>query len=161
MLRQPAPARTAIRVPDSVHAEHEHLHGALQRATTLVGRTGAAAAALATVLHPHFVREEEIALPPLGLLQPLAERRDAGAEFADVLAMTDSLAEELPRMLDEHRAIGDAIDELARAAAMESNAEAAALARQLHFHARTEEEILYPAAILVGEVVRARLGGAG
>ncbi len=160
MLQQTT-ARSGIHVPDSVHAEHEHLHGALQRATTLVGRTGAAATALATVLHPHFTREEEIALPPLGLLRPLAADPEAGAEFADVLSMTDALAQELPRMLEEHRAIGDAIDELARAAAIESNAEAATLARQLRFHARTEEEILYPAAILVGEVVRYRIAEAG
>jgi hypothetical protein len=31
------------------------------------------------------------------------------------------------------------------------------LGQQLALHAQTEEEVLYPAAVLVGDIVRARL----
>jgi hypothetical protein len=59
-------------IPGSMRAEHEEIHRALERATQAAGRVGEAARALAKVLQPHFEREEQIALPPLGLLAPLA-----------------------------------------------------------------------------------------
>ena len=62
---------------------------------------GVAARALAAVLEPHFVREEAIALPPLGVL-----------------------------------------------------------AEQLLLHAQNEKEVMYPAALLVGETVRAQIAPA-
>ena len=108
------------------------------------------------MLHPHFVREEQIALPPLGLLEPLA-RGELTEAMSAVLPMTDSLRAELPRMLDEHKAIHAATARLAEAARQESNADGAALAAALAAHAEAEEQLFYPAALLVGEVVRARM----
>ena len=84
--------------------EHTEIHNALERAILAPGKVGEAAGALAKLLHPHFVREEEIALPPLGLLAPLA-RGEFTRAMLDVLPMTDSLRSELPRMLEEHTAI--------------------------------------------------------
>ena len=57
-----------LEIPESMRIEHGEIHAALERATGVPGRVGEAARALAAVLHPHFEREEEIALPPLGLL---------------------------------------------------------------------------------------------
>ena len=127
----------------------------LVRATAAPGRTGEAARELARVLHLHFVREEEIALPPLGLLAPLA-RGEFTPDMLPVLAMTDALREELPRMLEEHEGIRAATARLAEAARLESDAEVEDLALTLAAHARSEEELFYPAAVLVGEIVRAR-----
>ena len=73
-----------------------------------------------------------------------------------VLPLTDSLRAELPRMLEEHKAIHAATLRLAEAARVESNAAAAELAATLAAHAEAEEQLFYPAALLVGEVVRAR-----
>jgi hypothetical protein len=53
--------------------EHEELHSELEKATREKGAVGEAAKAVAKVLHPHFVKEEEYAMPPLGLLALLAE----------------------------------------------------------------------------------------
>ena len=50
---------------------------------------------LAAVLGPHFERENEIALPPLGLLAPLAAGEKPGG-MEEALAMTDALRKELP-----------------------------------------------------------------
>ena len=146
------------RIPGSIRAEHEAIHEALIEATAAPGAVGVAARELALVLHPHFVREEEIALPPLGLLAPLA----AGAPVrdpAEVLEMTDALARELPRMLEEHVAIRAAVEGLRAAAGAAGAWRFERLAEQLALHARTEEEVLYPAAVLVGEIIRARLKG--
>jgi iron-sulfur cluster repair protein YtfE (RIC family) len=146
-----------ISIPPSVRAEHREIHAALERAASASGSVGAAARALAEVLHPHFVREEEIALPPLGLLGPLAAG-ERPAEMPAALAMSDSLRRELPRMLEEHARIRAAVEALRAAAQEERVANAERLADQLALHAQTEEEVLYPAAILVGDIIRTRLG---
>jgi hypothetical protein len=146
-------ARFAI--PESMRSEHEEIHGALIRATQVAGPVGVAARELAAVLHPHFVREEQIALPPLALLEPLS-RGQLTPAMRDVLPMTDSLRAELPRMLAEHAAIRVATLRLGTVARSEGNTEIGQLADDLAMHARSEEEILYPAAVLVGDIVRAR-----
>jgi hypothetical protein len=146
-----------IAIPASMREEHDEIHHALERATVAPGKVGEAARALANILHPHFVREEQIALPPLGLLAPLA-RGEFTRAMLDVLPMTDSLRSELPHMLEEHAAIRAATTRLGEIARAEGNAQAEQLAGQLALHARSEEELFYPAALLVGDVVRARSG---
>jgi iron-sulfur cluster repair protein YtfE (RIC family) len=147
-----------LQVPESVRVEHDRIHAALIDATRAPGSVGEAARELARVLHPHFVREEEIALPPLGLLAPLAAG-EFRPEMQSVLPMTDALREELPQMLREHLQIVAATGRLQQASVEAGDREGEALARELLAHAKSEEEIFYPAAILVGEMVRAA-GGA-
>jgi hypothetical protein len=145
-----------VQIPKSLQVEHAAIHAKLVEATKAPGRVGAAARELAEVLHPHFVREEEIALPPLGLIAPLAAAaRPAG--MAEVLAMTDTLKKELPRMLEEHKEIRAAVEKLRIAAREEKAVKVEQLADQLALHAQAEEEVFYPASLLVGEVIRARL----
>lgn len=146
-----------IQIPKSIQAEHQEIHSTLVEATNAPGRVGIAAKELAEVLHPHFVREEQIALPPLGLLAPLL----AGAQLpanvvSEALAMTDSLRSELHKMLEEHTAIRAAVEKLRLAAHDEQATKYEHLAEQLALHAQTEEEVLYPAAALVGDVLRTR-----
>jgi len=149
-----------IGIPEAMRLEHAELHAALVEATRAPGRVGEAAREVARVLHPHFVREEEIALPPLSLLEGLTHG-EVTPEMADVLPLTDALKAELPRMLEEHRAIRAALEYLAAVARSENQPEYAGLAEKIMLHAQTEEQVTYPAAILVGEHVRMRLGGGG
>ena len=120
------------------------------------GKTGEAARAVEEVLHPHFVKEEEYALPPLGLLSSLAEG-NLQPEMRTVIAMTDRLKAYLPHMLQEHKAVVAALEKLSAAAKQEGKREPALFAEKLMMHARNEEEVLYPAAILVGEYVKMKL----
>jgi hypothetical protein len=149
---------TQIRIPESMRVEHAEIHDALVRATKAPGGVGAAARELAATLHPHFVREEEIALPPLGLLAPLA-RGEMTPGMRDVLPLTDALRQELPRMLEEHAAIRAATRRLGEVARAEGNVEVVHLAENLARHAQAEEELFYPAAVLIGDLVRARSRG--
>jgi iron-sulfur cluster repair protein YtfE (RIC family) len=144
-----------IRIPEAMRLEHAEIHEGLVSATKMPGEVGEAARKLAAVLDPHFVREEQIALPPLGLLAPLS-RGEFTPEMRDVLQMTDALRAELPRMLSEHKAIHAATVRLGEAAKAAGNAEVERLAETLKVHAQNEEEVFYPAALLVGDVVRAR-----
>lgn len=156
------PASGEIRIPASIAAEHKEIVATLAQATRESGPVGVAARELAGVLEPHFEREEQIALPPLGLLAPLA----AGARIPDdaasaALSMSQSLRSEMPRMMEEHQTIRSAVRKLGEAARSEKAARYERFAEALASHARSEEEVLYPAAILVGDLVRAKRAPAG
>jgi hypothetical protein len=142
-----------FKIPGSLKVEHEELHAELVQATKVEGPVGEAARNVATLLHPHFVKEEEYALSPLGLLGPLATGAVTPA-MREVLAMTDRLKAELPEMLAEHRAVVGALQKLIAAAKREDRSEVVRFAEKLMLHAQTEEEVLYPTAILIGEYVR-------
>jgi len=144
-----------IQIPEAMRLEHMEIHDGLVRATKMPGQVGDAARKLAAVLDPHFVREEQIALPPLGLLAPLS-RGEFTPEMREVLSMTDALRAELPRMLSEHKAICAATVRLGEVAKAAGDATVERLAETLKVHAQSEEEVFYPAALLVGDVVRAR-----
>lgn len=61
-------------------------------------------------------------------------------------------------MLEEHEAVYAATRRLGEAARRAGDTAAQKLAVALTLHAQSEEEVFYPAALLVGEVVRARAG---
>jgi len=143
-------------IPLSLKQEHEALHDQLRQATQVEGEVGELAKVLARLMHPHFVKEDRIAMPPLGLLAALASG-DATPEMAGVLKLTDQLEADLPAMLAEHQTIVEALQRLRDAAQRAGRNEIVDFAQQLIHHARTEEEVMYPAAILVGKFVRERL----
>ncbi len=145
-----------FKTPSALNTEHEALHEMLKDATQLPGKTGEAAKVVAKVLHPHFIKEEEYALPPLGLLPLLAEGK-VSPEMRPVITMTDKLKSELPEMLAEHRQIEAALQELLKASTDENHPEAASFATQLMEHAKVEEAVSYPTAILIGEYLKLKL----
>jgi len=142
-----------FKIPQPLKVEHEELHADLVKATKVGGKIGDAAKTVAKILHPHFVKEEEYALPPLGLLIVLAEGK-VTSDMRDVLTMTDKLKAELPQMLEEHKAIVGALENLVDVAKEENKIGYAHFAEKLMLHAQTEEEVLYPAAILMGEYLK-------
>lgn len=145
---------TGLQIPAPIQAEHEALHARLAAAASEPGEVGEAAREVARLLHPHFVREEAFALPPLALLAPLS--RGETADLADVLPMTRRLKAELPSMLAEHRQIVGALEKLRAAARDAGRLEHVRFADALMLHAQTEESVLYPAALLVGEMAELR-----
>ena len=145
-----------FKTPQPLKAEHEELHAELAKATKVKGKIGDAAKTVAEVLHPHFVKEEEYAMPPLGLL-PIIARGKASMEMWEALMMTDTLKAELKQMLKEHKAIVGALKRLAAIAKKEKKMEYVRFAEKLMLHAKTEEEVLYPASILVGEYLKLKL----
>ena len=62
-------------IPVPLKQEHEALHDQLRQATQAGGEVGELAETLALLMHPHFVKEDQIALPPLGLLTALRDCR--------------------------------------------------------------------------------------
>jgi hypothetical protein len=142
-------------IPEPLQTEHEELHAALTRLTQESGRTGEAAKAVAEVLEPHFVKENEYALPPLSLLKPLSEGKFE-PYMTQVLKLTDKLEAEMPTMRAEHKDIEAALKELHDAATAENNAAGIDFAEHLAAHAQEEEEFMYPTALLIGNYVKLR-----
>ena len=142
-----------LRIPESMKAEHQELHEELFAATQAPGDVGAAAQAVAKALHEHFEKEEEYALPPLGLLPGLA-RGEFGPELRQALPLTERLKAGLPEMLAEHQAIVAALARLVAAAETAGEPRYVRFAEKLKLHAQTEEQVSYPTAILIGEYIK-------
>jgi len=103
-----------------------------------------------------FVKEEEFALPPLGALVALASGT-LTEDMKGIIAVTDQFRKEYPKMLEEHKQILEALKRLSVAARQEKRYEVAHFADKLILHAQTEEQVLYPASLMVGEYLKAKL----
>ena len=68
--------------------------------------------------------------------------------------MTDKLKAELPKMLEEQKAIVAALDKLVKAAKEENKPGFADFAEKLKLYTKTEEEVTYPTALLIGEYIK-------
>jgi len=130
--------------PRTLRAEHRELHHELARTVEAGGRTGEAARRVADLLHDHCIKEEEFALPPLSALAALA-KGDPIPDAGGILRLTERLKAEFSRLVFEHDEIVRALQVLIVTAKADQKPE-------------TEEEVLYPAAILVGEYLKLKRG---
>ncbi len=144
-------------IPASLLSGHEALHAALLRASKEPGDIGVAAAELSRLLHPHMLREEALVFPNLGLLRQLGSGV-INTEMAQAAKNADTLRADLAHLAAEHKDITAALQKLMTAARESDRTEYAEFAYRMLEHMRVEEEVLYPAAVVVGDYVRARLG---
>jgi hypothetical protein len=140
-------------IPEPLKAEHEDLARELAKAAAGGGRIAEAAMRVADLLHPRFAREEEFALLPLGALVELAAGRSI-SQAVEIILVAEELREQLPKLGLEHKAILAALEEFAAASAESGDVRSVALARKLKRYARLKDEVLYPAAVLVGEYLK-------
>ncbi len=145
-----------IEMPTSLRLEHDELQQSLAAAKGERGELGRAARKVARLLETHFRREEAFAMPPLGLLARLA-RGELEPAMAEVFPQTEWLKANLVMLVTEHQAIVAALERLLAAAQAQGRPEWVEFAERLMNHARMEEELMYPAAVLVGEYLRVRL----
>jgi hypothetical protein len=132
---------------------HEAVRSTLKRAMREPGKTGEAARKVASLADGHFLREEKFVLPLLAMLPGLA-RGEHGAAIAGGQRLAAQLRLQLEQLQLDHRQISAALHELAAAAEAEGKSEYVGFAEDFLMHARTEEDVLYPAAIVAGECVR-------
>lgn len=151
-----AEGQTQLEVPGSIAAEHRELHEELRSAILSGGKTGNAAKIVEQHLSAHFEKEEAYALPQLGLLVPLAEGRVL-PEMKPAIELSDRLKADMPKMLEEHKLIVEALNALKEVAKTENKTQAISFAEHLSAHAQNEEQVMYPAAILVGEYLKLKL----
>lgn len=145
-----------LEIPRPMKKEHEELHNELKKGIKEKGKVGEAARAVAKILHPHFVKEEEYAMPPLGLLTIFAKGR-VSTKMREALVMTNKLQTNLDEMLKEHKEIVAALKKLVAAAKKENKLEYVRFADKLILHAQTEEQVYYPASLLIGKYLKLKL----
>lgn len=149
------PAQSALATPPAIVIEHEHLHHQLDAAIASGGATGERALEVASVLESHFEQEEAYAMPPLGLLESLAWNEPLDdATVKQAIEMAERLRDEHANMLSEHEALTAALHRLASAAREENKPDHAAFAEALIMHAQNEEQVLYPATLVIGEYLK-------
>src|SRR4029453_18096328 len=140
-------------IPRSLLEEHAEIHMALSVANQAGGRTGEAARGVLAVLDPHLAHEQGVALPPLRLLPRLANG-DVGPDMAASVEVASQLRAELPLLRQEHVAIKPGPERLWEVGGSGGKPEYAFLAQRINRHLDVDEEVLYPAALIVGDHVR-------
>lgn len=138
---------------DAISREHEEIHATLEKATQEEGDLGAAAQNLAQQLHPHFDKEEAYVTPLIAALKTFAE----GKEIADaekLIVVGEALRNELPQMLKEHKEIVKGLRKFLSAAQNAGKLEYVHFVQELIRHAKREEQVVYPAALLMGEYLK-------
>jgi hypothetical protein len=142
-----------LKIPETMELEHEELHKELRKATRAPGKVGTAAKHVAQVLHPHFERENELALPVIGVVRELAEDRTS-PDFPKALELFQKFKPEYEKMLQEHVEIVKALDELEKAAKKAKKTRVIDFVQKLKLHAKTEEDLTYPAVLMAGKLLK-------
>jgi hemerythrin-like domain-containing protein len=140
-------------IPKAMEEEHEELHAELAKATKTRRKVGEAAKKVAEVLHPHFEKENEIALPVIGVARELAEGKTS-PDFPKALELCDKFKAEYEKMLQEHVGIVKTLDLLQKVAKTYKEKGVLEFVRKLKNHAKTEEDLTYPAVLMVGRLLK-------
>lgn len=142
-----------LKTPKSLKNGHENLCSELKDIITIGGNIGEQAKLLDTRMYAHFQKEEEYALPPLGLLLSLSEGRwEIDSDAA--IRMSDMLHSKLSELQKEHGQIAKALHNLKIAAGEENNPQVKQFAKDLTIHVEIEDQVLYPATILIGNYLK-------
>jgi hemerythrin-like domain-containing protein len=145
-----------LSAPPSMEKEHEEIWQLLIRVQHLSGKTGSIAEKLAKDLKTHIDKEESLALPLLGILRDIADGKlkDGVAKRASLLG--SQFEKEYPDMLRGHRELRKFLERLKKVGAEEGHLTAVRFAEALEAHSKEEEEVLYPAAIVAGQMASKR-----
>lgn len=139
--------------PESLAEEHRALFRELKELASRKDATGNAVARLLEVLEPHFEEEELTAMPLLGTLRPLAEGKTT-VDRAEIASLYAKFSSSYPRMLKEHGQVRELLRAVRRTADGTGENRVSRAMDELEHHARVEEEVLYPAALLAGASAR-------
>lgn len=140
-------------VPSSIKQEHEYLLDKIHKITLFQDSTGHSAVKLKELMEHHFKEEEDFVLPPLGLL-PLLASGKLPEQSKEVILLNEKLKSQLSHISAEHQLITVFMNELMQAAVNDKHPEIIEFEKELHKHAKTEEEIFFPTAILIGEYLK-------
>ena len=144
-----------MQAPSSLTEEHRELFRELRELASEGGEPGKAVKELLAVLEPHFEKEEEAVMPLLGALRPLSGGKVI-RNPSEVKSLHKRFSSDYPKMLKEHAQVKKLIERARTAAAKKGKGRVATVMDELEHHAKVEEEVLYPAAMLVGAFARGK-----
>ena len=151
-----AESQTALAVPRSVQLQHEQIVRRLESIAQRGGPTSASASKAAEFLKGHYAKEEEFALPPLGLLSTLLNSPNP-ADLQRAVVMAERTKAALPELMLEHVQINAMMSDLIEAATQNKDDELVRLATRVAAQSLNDVEVLYPTTILIGEHIRSKL----
>lgn len=139
-----------LSAPPSMEREHQEIWQLLIGVQNLSGKTGSVAERLAKDLKAHIDKEENLALPLLGILRDLVDGKLSSASATRASLLHTKFEREYPGMLHGHKELYKVLERLKKVGAEEGHLTAVRFAEALEKHSQEEEEVLYPAAILAG-----------
>jgi hypothetical protein len=142
-------------MPASIKQEHELLLGQMDEIAA--DTTNKAAAKLKELLQHHFEEEENYVLPTLGLLPMLANGK-VPDESKAILEMTGKFRKQYTHIGAEHQLIKAYLEEMKKNSDKNNTDKIVQFETRLLAHAATEEEILFPTTILIGEFLELKTG---
>ncbi len=143
-------------VLSSIKKEHESLLEQIHRITLFRDSAGLVAIKLNDLMQHHFKEEEDFALPPLELMSLLASGK-IPEQSDEIIVLTQRLKSQLTHLSVEHQLINAYMNELRQADSNGSHPEIIEFEKELHKHASIEEEVFFPAAILIGEYLKLKV----
>lgn len=147
----PFPGKPAV--PLVLKEEHDQFLERIRKIASFQDSTGRVAKKLLELMDYHFKEEEDYILPPLGLLPALAKGQ-IPEQSEKVIQLTERFKSNSAKMIAEHQMIKAYLDEMMIAGAKEDHVETAGFDQALQKHAALEEEVFFPAAILIGEYLK-------
>jgi hemerythrin len=149
--------------PKSLDEEHEELMSSIRECSKRKGETGKTVSQLLEVLEPHFEKEQKVVVPLLGSISELVSGEKI-ANLNEIASAQAPLLKEYEGMFEEHKTVRELISKAEKAARKEGNEDVVELLKGLAHHARIEEEVLYPSALLAGTLAKClqpqeRIGG--
>ena len=146
-----------LQMPNSLRLRHEAFHDEFTKATKESGKVGDAARVIEKLGTFHFAKAKD-AFAPLGLLPRLAEGKVTPEETAEALKKAEQLKAGLPNIHREHRELVAGLKRLAEAAKEQDKTDYVRFAERLSLHIQEEEEVLYPAVLLIGKYAKGSVG---
>jgi len=146
-----------LQIPESLRLRHEAFQAEFTQATKESGKVGDAARAIEKLATAHFPKAKD-AFAPLSLLPRLADGTVTAEERVESIKMAEKLRTGLPKSHGEHRELVAGLKKLAEAAKEEGKTDYVRFAERLTLHIQEEEEVLYPAVLLIGEYVKGSVG---
>ena len=140
-------------VPLFIKNEHENLLNQVAQFTLIEDSAGRAAIKLQDLMQHHFDEEEDFVLPQLGLLSLLASGK-LSDHNKEVIQLSEKLKSNLTHLNVEHQLIAAYLDELKQVATIENLPGIIEFEKELIKHANSEEEVLFPAAVLIGDYLK-------
>jgi hypothetical protein len=137
------------KVPTFLLQEHRMLLQEIDSIVLLHDKGDSASVKLAELMHHHFKEEEDYVLPPLGLLRALSQNKFP-QNPEKVIEMTEKLRSQLDHMSAEHQLIKAFLNELKAQSGAVKRSGVADLESRIEKHAKSEEEVFFPTALLIG-----------
>ena len=115
---------TILVKPSSLEEEHKETHEKLEKIVSSSGDTANMAKQVQSILQPHFEKEEQLSIPVLGALQPYVNGTLTEETRNQAIQISQQFKQEYPTMLEEHKQIVAALDNLENTTMQENRQDA-------------------------------------